>query len=252
MTTTVTATPTGFPAWSRVAEIGDYGGSLDKRASSTEGDTPYAYQVYRELQAGRGSAYSKETGTLVHLENLAIARAVSEVYFRKPERIRANGTPASSDERLDYWIEVLGVPQRAGDQKWQLRSRCAAHYAVALGPSYQNVYDACQTLLGDNFVGLTLTVGSDMANPPDVTYWPGVNDGPSGYSLGRGAWMSTRCHLFVEVQQTPGTTARDYIDLLDVQLFQMLDRVLPAWATFSYYFSDGFQLNQDLLNFDTL
>src|SRR5687767_151807 len=147
-----TCTPSGLPAWSREAAIGDYAGSLDKRASSTEGIEPYAYGVYRELQAMRGSAYTTRTGTLVHVENLAIARMHAAVCLRAPEKIRANANPGRSDEKLDYWVEVLNVPVRDADQRWQIRERCAAHYKAAKGPTLSNVVEAVSALLGDAFV----------------------------------------------------------------------------------------------------
>src|ERR1041384_1219880 len=97
------ANPTGSPAWTREAAIGDYGGDPGKRACKTESVVPFAYQVYRELQAQRGSAYSARTsGTLVHAENLALARLFAAIFFRHPEKLRANAVPSGSDERLSY------------------------------------------------------------------------------------------------------------------------------------------------------
>src|SRR5690242_9431915 len=104
-----TCKPTGYPAWSRIAAIGDYGGSLDKRTSETEGENTYVVAVYRDIQNQRGSAYTKEAGTLVHCETLALARTMAVIFFRNPEKLRANATPARSDERLDYWATVLGI-----------------------------------------------------------------------------------------------------------------------------------------------
>lgn len=232
-----TCNPTGSPAWTREGAIGDYGGATDKRASETEGTTPYAATVYRELQAQRGSAYSKDTGNLVHVENLALARTLSAVWFRLPERYRANALPHTSDERLEYWATVLGIPF-SGVPRWRVRQLCAAHYRATLGPTLDNVTQAVSALLGDAFVQVSTTVGTDLDNPPDPTKWPGVNPGGDATALsdpavaGQGSWFSTRCHLVVEMTQPSGMSDAEFINLRDVQLTGLLDRMLPAWATF--------------------
>jgi hypothetical protein len=247
------ANPTGAPVWSRESSIGDYGGDPDKRASATEGTVPFAYQVYRELQAQRGSAYSvKTSGTLVHAENIALARLFSAVYFRHPEKLRANALPGGSDERLDYWVEVLRVPTSASDQQWQVRKRAAAQYQAAVGPTAPNVVAAIQSLLGDALVDVMVSPQQSLSTPPYLTYWYPYNPGPRSHDLGGGTWLSERCHLFVKVTQPPGMTDGDFRNLLDVQLFALLDRMLPAWATFAWgedgFFLDGSPL--DLAAFD--
>lgn len=234
MSLTGICNPTGSPAWTRLANIGDYGGALDKRDSETEGNLPYAFQVYLELRSMRGSAYAKNTTDLVHVENLSLARTIATVGFRVPEKMRANALPARSGERLSYWAKVLGIPIRVGDQSWQIRQRCAAHYKAATGPTIDTVTTVVSELLGSAFVAVHMFTGSSLSVPPTITYWPGVNPGPASYSLGGGAWLSERCHLFVETTKPAGMSDAEYHDLLDVQLFQLLDRILPAWATFDY------------------
>lgn len=226
--------PTGSPAWTRAAAIGDYGGATDKRDSETEGDLPYAFQIYMELRAQRGSAFSQNTTDLVHAENLALSRTLGCIGFRGPERMRANAVPARSDERLDYWAKVLAVPVRAGDERWQIRQRCAASFKASSGPTLATVTAAVSSLLGDAFVAIRIATGATLSAPPPVTYWPVIAPGPASYSLGGGAWLSERCHLFVETTKPAGMSQAAYHDLLNVQLFQLLDRMLPAWATFDY------------------
>ncbi len=245
-------TPTGLPVWSRNAAIGDYDGSLDKEDSSTEAVVPYAAQWYSELHAMRGSAYTTLPGTLVDAENLAIARMNGAVWSRLPEKVRANATPLRCDERLDYWVTVLGVPSKDGEQRWQLRDRCVAHYKASNGPTIQNIHDSLSALLGEAFVDATSSVGSDLATPPAITYWPGVNPGPATYSLGGGAWFSERNHLFVEVTIPPGKSTGDFLNMMNVQMFQLLDSLLPCWATFNWATSSGFLLDISSLDFDGL
>lgn len=253
MVDTPTITPTGKPCWSRLASIGDYGGSADKQSSETEGRAPYAWFVYRELSALRGTAYagysSLNTETLVHCEHLALARMLAWTWFRLPEQFRANCLPNTADQGLEYWATVLAVPTLASDERWQVRQRCAAHYRAVTEANLPAIQAALQTLLGDAYVDATFQEGASLASPPTLTFWPGVNPGDSTYDLGGGTWASERAHLFVEVIQPPGMSNADFGQLINVQAFQLLDRMLPAYCTFSVAFGGGFFLDISQLDF---
>lgn len=246
---TVTVMPTGKPAWSRDAAIGDYGGALDKEDCRTEASVPYAYAVYRELIAMKGSAYSSQPGTLVHCQNLAKARLLAFACFRLPEQFRANSLPGTADDALGYWVEVLGIPTKPNDQRWQIRQRCAAHYRATTSVNLPTIREALQDLLGDAYVDASFQVGASMSSPPTLTFWPGVAPGDSSYSLGGGTWASERSHLAVQVTQPPGMSDGDFYQLMNVQQFSLLDRMLPAFCTFNYATSVGFLLDISQLDF---
>ncbi|HEX5076139.1 MAG TPA: hypothetical protein VFW03_23200 [Gemmatimonadaceae bacterium] len=229
--------------------IGDYAGDPNKRDSTTEGTTPYADGILRDLQAQRGSAYSTKTGTLVDCENLALARFLAGVGPRNAEKYRANMFPGTSDERLPYWEKFLAVPFAADEPKWQRRQKLAAHYPVSEGPKIEVIRARCTALLGDVFVDVTTSAGADLANPPTLTFWPGINPGPADYDLGGGCWASERDHYFVQVQQPAGMTDGEFLQLVNVQLFRMLDDLLPATATFSWGIGGGFFLDISRLDF---
>lgn len=245
----------GFPAWSRIAAIGDYDGSLSKEDCTTEATVPYAAQWYSELHAMRGSGFTTAPLTLVDAENLAISRFSAAVWSRTPEKVRANATPLRCDERLDYWVSYLGLATKDGEQRWQLRDRAVAHYRASNGPTQQNISDSLAALLGDAYVNATSATGSDLDNPPPITYWPTINPGSTALSLGGGAWMSERSLLVVETTQPPGMITADFLNLMNVQMFQLLDLLLPCWAAFVWNTSDsgsGFFLDVSHLDFDGL
>jgi hypothetical protein len=240
----------GKPCWSRSAAIGDYGGHPEKAASKTEGTTPYAWFVYRERRAMRGSAYSQRTsGTLVHRENLATARLFAWVFFRKPEQYRNDCLPGTSDQGLPYWAEVLKIPTREGDQRWQVRQLAAAHYKAVTAANLTTIQTACSELLGAAYVDASFIEGGDLTTPPTLTFWPGVNPGIASYSLGGGAWLSERSHLFVELQRPAGMSDGEMHQLVNVQLFQLLDRMLPSYCTFSAALGGGFIVGISQLDF---
>ncbi len=233
--------------------IGDYDGATDKMASIREGLRPYAFLWYKELQAARGSAYTTKRSTLVHAENLAMARMCGWLN-RQAEKLPANSLPATADEKLEYWVKVLGIRTSASDERWRIRQRCAAKYQASVGPTATAIDNALATLLGDSFVQTHRQVGTTLASPPAITYWPGVNPGPSSHDLGDGAWLSERAHLVVEVQQS-SLDLSQFLRLVNVDMFELLDRMLPAWVTFDWALAplaDGFLLDISQLDFHGL
>jgi hypothetical protein len=252
MALTGTCRPTGSPAWSRDASIGDYGGELLKEDCTAEADEPYAAMWLRELHAMRGSAYTTKAGTLVDAENVAIARYFGSVFSRTPEKFRANATPARADERIPYWATVLAVPNKPTDPTWLVRKRCAAHFKAAQDQTLDNVTAAVSDLLGDAFVEVHTYEGTDLDTPPTNTYWPGVNPGDPTFSLGGGAWMSPRSHVWIETAIPAGMSVSDYQALIRVQLNALLDPWLPAHATFSAGVGTGFIVGVDRIGIDSL
>jgi hypothetical protein len=253
-----TSDTAGDAATTTHADFRDYGGDLEKRASATEGKEPYAWAWYRELQAMRGSAYSQKTsGTLVHCENLAIARLQASL-ARTSEKLYKNSIPSTSDEKLEAWATALAVPTRPGDRRADLRARCAAKFQAVKSPTNRNVDDAVAALLGEAYVRTDRSTGAALSTPPAITHWPGVNPGPASYAITKDtsgtptAWLSERCHTVIVVQRPAGMSRGDFAYLMNIQLFELLDNMLPAWATFNWTLSPGFLLDISQLDFTGL
>lgn len=254
----VTVVLEGLPTWSRERRIGHYGGALDKLDSSTEGRQPYAWAFYREFRAARGSAYrTVYEGTksgLVHSENIASARSEA-ARWRSADKLANNALPLTSDERLSSWTQILAVETYPDDTRHDLRLRCAAKYQAAVGPIARLVDESVERLLDTTFVRTWRLEGTDLATPPTPTFWPGINPGPAAYSLGGGAWLSARSHFVVEVEQPAGMNTSQFLQLMNVHLFRLLDQTLPAWATFNWatgITGGGFFLDISKLDFTGL
>lgn len=232
-----------------------YGGSLDKRPSKTEGTIPYAWGWYRHYQAAMGSAYTQDRTGLVHVENLADARRQA-AKMRAAERLERNSVPATSDERLAYWATVMLVPFSADDLTEDVRAACAAKSQLAAVQNKAAIDAALTTLLGDAFAQTIVTTGANLDTPPDVTWWPVVNPGPSTLDLKNGAWMSSRCHLVVEVQSNiaaPDIPDLDFLRLTRGSVPALLDEAIPSYATFSVVILDhvdGFRLDISRMDID--
>lgn len=238
--------------WGSRRDIGLYGGDLEKTDCATE-TIPYAAQWYREIRATRGSAYTKQPLTIVDFENVAIARMMAASFSRNSEKLVANSLPSGADEKLEYWAEVLAIPRKPDDPHWLVRQRAATHYRAAIGPTLENVTSALEALLGDAFVQIHVYEGTDLDNPPSPTLWVGGVLSGSDLSIGGLTWLSRRAHLRIEVQQPPGVSLPEFLQLMNVQMFQLLDRMLPAWVTWNYsQGSDGFVVGVDLIGLDAI
>lgn len=239
----------GGAVWGRRRRIGHYGGALDKRNSKRE-KTPYAWTWYQELKSMRGSGFRREQDGLYHAENVAIARVFAGI-SRAAEKLVANSVPLTADERLGYWVEVQAVPVDPDDTRQEIRVRCAAKYRAPAGPTEASTDGAVSQLLGTSWVKNWRQRGSDLATPPTQTFWPTANPGPSAYDLGGGAWLSERAHLVVEVQQLPSQTNAEFLRLMNVHLFGLLDRMLNSDATFNWAIDvdTGFALDVGQLDF---
>lgn len=231
-----------FGDWGPESRIGDYDGAPDKIDCQTEIE-PYAWSWYQEYEAMLGDAFTRNRTGMVHAKKLMLARFEAGK-TRAWERARANSLPSTADDCLGEWVEVLGVPTRASDQRWQIRQRCAAKFQGALGCTQQTVDDSLRKLLGSLFVQTTRPIGTDLDNPPPLTFWPGINPGGASMSLGGGAWASERAHIVAIVTKPPPSQLGEFLYQTNVVLFQHLDRLLPAKCSFSWTTSiQGFLLD---------
>lgn len=227
--------------WLPDRQIGDYDGATDKSDSLTEGDSSYCYDWFTELQAMRGSAYSTSPGN-VDAENFAIARQLGAI-SRNAEKLEANSLPGTSDEKLENWVQILGIPIRQTDQRWQIRQRAEAKLRAATSNGQPtDVDNAVAALLGSSFIAAHRNRGASLSAATPATYWPTINPGPSYYSMGGGAWATDRYFYWVEVQQPGSVTDGDFNRLMNVDFFELLDQRLPAHMTFGWSAGVGFIL----------
>ncbi len=235
-----------YGSWGPRRSLGDYSGSTGRKDDTREHPVPYAAQIYEDLKQQRGSAYTQKAGTLVHAENLTIARTMSSASFRLAEKYRNNAIgPAKSDEALPYWSRVLGLSQGPDEDKFKFRDRLAIHFKPSKGATYDNMVSEFSTLLGDAFVSITRNHDDEFESPPATTYWPVINPGPDTYDIGGGAWLSERAQVIINVQQPGGMSEGEFHQLVNVSLFRLVDTLLPAWCTAQWQNADSLRIVWD-------
>lgn len=215
------------------ATIGDYDGAFDKEDSSTEGPEPYAYQWYRSIEAMLGDGFTTARRGLVHAKKLALARTQAALQ-RTAERALANSIPATADECLESWAQALAVPLRDGAERWRVRQQCDAKFQTNRGPTGSDIDTALQGILGDLYIESIRQNANPLSTPPPQTFWPDGTPGPPVMNLGGYAWFSERSHLTVHVAYPQAGDESEFFRLVNIDLFQYLDRRLPATANFNW------------------
>lgn len=215
------------------ATIGDYDGATDKEDSITEGPEPYAYQWYRNYEAMLGDGFTTARSGLVHAKKLALSRLQAGLQ-RTAERALANSIPATSDECLESWAKVLAVPLRDGAERWKVRQQCAVKFQTNRGPTSSDIDSALASILGELYVESIRQNAEPLSTPPSQTFWPSGTPGPSSMALGGYAWFSERAHLTVRVTYPHAGDESEFFRRVNIDLFQYLDRRLPATASFNW------------------
>lgn len=229
-----------YGSWGDDRTIDSYGGSLTKKNDVKEHPAPYAAQIYRDLQNQRGSAYTTKPGTFVHVENMAIARQVASVCYRLPEKLQNNASgPRKADEGLDYWAACLGLQKRPTETVGAFRERAALHRRLSKGGTYDNLRDEVSTLLGPAFISIEFNHDGEFETPSTNTYWPVINPGPDSYDLGGGTWLSDRSQVIINAERPGGMSEPDFSQLMNSDLFELVDRMIPAWATAQWRDADS-------------
>jgi len=225
------------------ANIDDYGGGGDKR-DHLEGMASHARWIYRALQGAQGSAYSKSMTGLLHAENLADARSGAAA-MRAAEKLETNSFPSRADDALQYWVNTLGVSVGSDDTNDDVRRKAQARYQSGTGNHAVALETAVGTLLGSAFVAIYRNGGVAIDTPSLHTYWPGVNPGPITYDLdGSGAWYSDNAHILVVVTEDRAVNLSQIRRLFNVDLVELLDRMLPAWVTFEWAYEQCFLIEE--------
>lgn len=242
-------TTPGAATWERSVAIGDYDAAVDKTDSDTEGETPYAWACYRELVAGRGSAYTTSKTSYLHVENMAFARQWAAL-MRASEKVDCQSRPGQADETIEDWAYILDVLHTSADPVWLVRQRCETQFRLATSPTRANVEQACSDLLGSAYVGINRVECDDYDNPPAGTYWNMSPVSWGGIDLGNGEWTSPVASIHVELAAVAAMDQETYNSLTRVHLPRMLQRMLPAWVTFAASVGDGFRFDISEMDYE--
>lgn len=237
----VTVTVTGG---GRVSRIGHYDGATDKEDATRE-IIPYAWTFYNEYESALGSGFTTSRTGLVHCRKLALARVAAGVE-RGAEKLNANSHPDTADDMLGEWVAIQKTRLRGDETRQEVRQLCAAKFIATTGNDPVSIDALCERILGSAFVGVVRVYGATLDTPPTNTYWPAINPGLPTFDLGGGTWFSERSQLVIQINRPADTSDELFAQRLN-ELNAELDRVLPAWVTYTKAVLDdgGFRLDLD-------
>lgn len=228
----------------RLADIGDYGGDVDKQASKYEGDEPYAAAVMDMLYGARPDSMSRSPNSYIGCETLAQARMVAHLIYRLPEKLEANLLPGTADEALDYWLGLLQVARGSLSRRAQ-RKAAELAYRSAKDPSYPNILALAESTMGDWFEGIELHQSADLATPVYGTYWPGsAHEGNPSDDIGGGTWSSRNDVITVRVSR-PTAAMTNAFDEAASRCYAALRVLLPAYKEIQITKSGGLMWSDD-------
>lgn len=137
------------------------GWAVPERYGSGEGssDAPLLSRIFESLAAQRGDSYDQTTQSIVGIENMAVARALTFDGWGANQRL-VNGffpsTMTSASGMLPRWERIFSLLAAPGDSEPLRRSRVAAKWAAIGQPNTQQpISDALTAALGPTFVAIT-------------------------------------------------------------------------------------------------
>lgn len=182
-----------------------------------------------EIKAALGDAFSKENISVVGAENIATALMLHDL-TNTAQRLEDNAIPASSYDLLLAWCDRLGITVSPDDSETSIRAACVAKYRAGDGNSELDVRESLEALLGDAL----LTI-----------FYPRGIDGYESNQL---------CHVLVCVDQPADMSFDQFLFLINVRMFDLLDKLLAAYCSFDFNLGvySGFELDTSQMDLTAL
>lgn len=200
--------------------------------------------IVESLNAARGTGYDTSQTSTVYAQTVALAYQIAAAWSANA-RLALLYSPTRVADMLTRWEAIFAIPAASADSPAQRRSRLSAKFAALGGPVDASLSDACARLLGSWYQGLEYTPLA-LAHMSDESLWE---------TTGLGAWFSTVAHIVVRVSRPSNVTRNEFARRVG-QLGDVLQDVIPAWATWSAatYASNGergFYLDEPNLDLET-
>lgn len=201
--------------------------------------------ILKELNSGLGTAFASNdtniTNTLTYVENMAIARALNDLWECN-RRLANQSDPKRMGVFIPRWEKILGLIPKITDSIEDRKLAIAASFNIwSKPPTEENVVDFLKILISSIFIGVEYI--DPNLNNGSV---PGGAVVPGGVALPDGPWQSTANRLVIRIWQK-----RDHLDnklmtdnefINTIKKFVLfLDNYLPTYVSFQTFrfFSNG-------------
>jgi uncharacterized protein YmfQ (DUF2313 family) len=215
---------------------------------------PLLQRVYMSIAQQRGSAYDQSwpPATIVGMENMAIARAITFDGYGANQRLANNFIPTKASlatGMLQRWERIFGLAPLSTDTEPTRRARVAAAWQrISASNALQPITDQLTAALGPLFVKITHQTPATA-----LTYWP------AGATNAGTPWYSTIYHVLVQTTQNvagysnaDGSPNAAFYAAVGA-IGPIMEQMLPAWCTWNLFIQSSHGANEfrfDEHNFD--
>lgn len=191
-------------------------------------------QVHGAITEAMGSAFAKERGSFVWVENHATARVVLGMY-NSAERLGSVNDPARMTDTLPRWEKILGLPGVGNPP--ERRARVAAKLGlISAGTAFQVLDDYLTDLLGEMYLGL------EFPDPlTAITRVPGGGTIPGGGPVfvdgdladpTISPYSSSLAHVAILLEK-PAEMSESVFYERASSIYNVIDNLVGAWMRFS-------------------
>lgn len=195
----------------------------------TAANTDNLVQVMLEaITQARGTAYASDRGSVVWIENLAIAKTLADAW-ETARRFSLQFDPVKMSVFVERWEKILSIIPAPNETMNERRRTIAEKFKLFINPALsQAVQDMLAKLIPDIFLNI---IYSDTTNA--TSYVPGGVTIPGGVTLTSGAWRTSIHNLAVRVFQPSSMTDLDFYDQAN-KFRRAFDSYIPAYVTYSW------------------
>lgn len=185
--------------------------------------------MHRALNTARGSAYEPAVGSLVWLENMAWARALTFDGWGLNQRAANQADPYRTTDMLQRWENIFGIRSTRtltdAERRVALVRRWQRFGALA---SNSKLVTALQDELGEFFGAVEyISLSNAIVVSPDASY-------PWGVQVDGIPWMSTVAHILVLLVKPAGATEAEFYAAAG-KVIPILDPLVPWYVTIDWY-----------------
>ncbi len=184
--------------------------------------------ILSALNTVRGTAYAADPGTIVWVENMAIARTLADAWGTA-RRFANQFIPAKMTVYLSRWEDIFGISPLQSESLLDRRATVDAKFkSFNVAPFTQNVKDFINSIMAQVFIDL-LHVPSQFS----TGYVLGGTTIAGGVTLDDGYWSSNIAYVGVRLYQPLHMPDSEFYDVAN-KFRPHLDAFLSAWTTFNW------------------
>lgn len=192
--------------------------------------------IWSSLNASVGSAFDASVGTVMNVENYAIARMIS-LQFDNNERMKNNlYMPLKMSLAIEDWEDILGIFSDPSLPLITRKQRIQLIFSLwNTPPTQQNVFDLVKLLIPEIFIRIEHLSLADASGSIE-----GGVSFPGGISLSDGSFSSTLSTVIIRIWKPRDHSGNSLMtdgrfNQLATKIYTFLDNYLPTYVNFNVF-----------------